>query len=75
MMESMSIQPLRRMPTGVRGFDEISQEGLVEGRTPLIVGTSGSGKTLFALELLFRMGRVAIAGRVQQPADPARASR
>lgn len=48
------IEPLRRVPTGIRGFEHISMGGLVEGRTTLLVGTSGSGKTLFAVEALYR---------------------
>ncbi len=48
------IEPLRRVPTSIRGFEHISMGGLVEGRTTLLVGTSGSGKTLFAVEALYR---------------------
>jgi circadian clock protein KaiC len=48
------VEPLRRVPTGIRGFEHISMGGLVEGRTTLLVGTSGSGKTLFAVETLYR---------------------
>jgi circadian clock protein KaiC len=54
MTDLASIEPLRRVPTGIRGFEHISMGGLVEGRTTLVVGTSGSGKTLFATELLYR---------------------
>jgi circadian clock protein KaiC len=52
--ELLDVEPLRRLPTAIRGFDHISVGGLVEGRTTLLVGTSGSGKTLFATELLYR---------------------
>ncbi|MGF1578690.1 MAG: circadian clock protein KaiC [Gemmataceae bacterium] len=45
---------LPRIETGVEGFEHISIGGLVKGRTTLVVGTSGSGKTLFSLELLYR---------------------
>lgn len=54
MNDLSQIEPLRRVPTGIRGFEHISFGGLVEGRNTLIVGTSGSGKTLFATELLHR---------------------
>lgn len=50
----LSAEPLRRVPTGIRGFEHISMGGLVEHRTTLLVGTSGSGKTLFACEALYR---------------------
>jgi len=46
--------PLEKIPTGIEGFEHISLGGLVEGRTTLLVGTSGSGKTVFTVELLFR---------------------
>ncbi len=54
MTDLSRIQPLRRIPTGIRGFEHISLGGLVEGRTTLVVGTSGSGKTLLATEVLYR---------------------
>src|SRR5579885_2900011 len=53
MTDLAHIEPLRRVPTGIRGFEHISMGGLVEGRTTLLVGTSGSGKTLFAIESLY----------------------
>jgi circadian clock protein KaiC len=54
MNELQNVEPLRRITTGIKGFEHISLGGLVEGRTTLLVGTSGSGKTLFATELLYR---------------------
>ncbi|MET0517563.1 MAG: circadian clock protein KaiC [Burkholderiaceae bacterium] len=38
--------------TGISGFDEITQGGLPQGRSTLLVGGPGSGKTLFALQFL-----------------------
>ena len=38
--------------TGVAGFDEITRGGLPQGRTTLLSGGPGSGKTLFALQFL-----------------------
>jgi circadian clock protein KaiC len=38
--------------TGIDGFDEITHGGLPRGRTTLLEGGAGSGKTLFALRFL-----------------------
>jgi circadian clock protein KaiC len=38
--------------TGIAGFDEITRGGLPRGRTTLLVGGPGSGKTIFALQVL-----------------------
>jgi circadian clock protein KaiC len=43
---------IEKAPTGVDGFDAISRGGLPRGRTTLVVGTPGSGKTVFALQSL-----------------------
>jgi circadian clock protein KaiC len=44
----------RRLPTGISGFDEVATGGLPAGRPTLVTGTTGSGKTLFAIEFLAR---------------------
>lgn len=49
-----NLPPLEKIPTGIEGFEHISLGGLVAGRTTLLVGTSGSGKTVFTVELLYR---------------------
>jgi circadian clock protein KaiC len=41
-----------KIPTGIRGFDEISEGGLPRGRTTLVMGGPGCGKTVFALQSL-----------------------
>jgi circadian clock protein KaiC len=41
-----------KAPTGIAGFDEITSGGLPKGRTTLLVGGPGSGKTIFALQFL-----------------------
>jgi circadian clock protein KaiC len=41
-----------KAPTGITGFDEITGGGLPRGRTTLLVGGPGSGKTIFALQFL-----------------------
>lgn len=47
-----SAQPHQKAPTGIAGFDEITGGGLPRGRTTLLVGGPGSGKTIFALQFL-----------------------
>lgn len=43
---------LSKMPTGIRGLDEITEGGLPKGRPTLICGDAGTGKTLFSLEFI-----------------------
>jgi circadian clock protein KaiC len=38
--------------TGIQGFDEITDGGLPQGRTTLVMGGPGCGKTVFALQSL-----------------------
>jgi circadian clock protein KaiC len=42
-----------KIRTSIEGFDDISHGGLPQGRTTLVSGTSGTGKTLFAIQFLF----------------------
>jgi len=44
---------VEKIPTMIEGFDDISHGGLPLGRTTLISGTSGTGKTLFSLQFLY----------------------
>jgi circadian clock protein KaiC len=49
--------PLAQMakcPSGIRGLDEITNGGIPRGRPTLVCGSSGSGKTLLAMEFLVR---------------------
>jgi circadian clock protein KaiC len=41
-----------KLLTGIKGFDEITNGGLPRGRTTLVMGGPGCGKTVFALQLL-----------------------
>jgi len=50
------------MATGVAGLDIILEGGLPEARTTLIVGGAGSGKTVLALEILYRGAQSGKAG-------------
>ncbi|MFO7966512.1 MAG: ATPase domain-containing protein [Archaeoglobaceae archaeon] len=43
---------LERVPTGISGFDELCEGGFLRDRTYLVSGTSGSGKTVFAMQYL-----------------------
>jgi len=43
---------LKKVATGIVGFDEIAHGGIPKGRTSLLAGTSGSGKTIFAMQFL-----------------------
>lgn len=48
----MTGEAIERLPTGISGFDQIALGGLPAGRATLVTGTTGSGKTLFAIEFL-----------------------
>jgi circadian clock protein KaiC len=48
---------LKKAPTGIRGFDEITGGGLPHNRTTLLMGSPGAGKTIFALETLVNGAR------------------
>ena len=43
---------LAKASTGIRGFDELTGGGLPRGRTTLVTGGAGSGKSLFGIEFL-----------------------
>lgn len=43
---------LRKMPSGIEGFDDITSGGFPIARTTLVMGTPGSGKTVLALQAL-----------------------
>ncbi len=49
--------PIHKCRTGIAGFDEITRGGLPSGRTTLIFGAPGAGKTVFALECLVNGAR------------------
>ncbi|HSR12179.1 MAG TPA: circadian clock protein KaiC [Thermodesulfobacteriota bacterium] len=55
--EKADVADLAKTPTGIDGFDEITRGGLPRGRTTLVVGGPGSGKTIFALQTLFNGAR------------------
>jgi len=45
---------VEKIPTGIRGFDEVLEGGVPKGRTLLITGSTGTGKTVFTNEFLYR---------------------
>jgi circadian clock protein KaiC len=45
---------LLKSPTGIKGFDEITEGGLPKNRTTLVSGNAGSGKTLFGIDFLIK---------------------
>ena len=45
---------LLKSPTGIEGFDEITEGGLPKNRTTLVSGNAGSGKTLFGIDFLIK---------------------
>lgn len=49
-LEAKGVQKIRTM---IEGFDDISHGGLPVGRTTLVSGTSGTGKTLIAVQFLY----------------------
>ena len=44
---------VEKFATGVPGFDLISHGGIPRGRSSLIVGRSGTGKTILGLQIVF----------------------
>jgi circadian clock protein KaiC len=49
--------PLPKVPTGITGFDEITYGGLPLGRTTLVRGGPGCGKTVFAMQTMVNGAR------------------
>jgi len=45
---------LLKCPTGIKGFDEITEGGLPQNGSTLVSGNPGSGKTLFGVDFLIR---------------------
>lgn len=48
------IAALKRLPTGVRGLDKVLDGGLPRGRSTLVLGGPGTGKTVLLNEFLYR---------------------
>jgi circadian clock protein KaiC len=52
---------ISKLTTGVPGFDILTHGGIPEGRSTLVVGRSGTGKTVFALQLAAHFARQGIS--------------
>jgi circadian clock protein KaiC len=57
-MLTSDVTGIRKTRTGIEGFDEITGGGLPLGRTSIIMGGPGSGKTVFALQTLVNGARL-----------------
>jgi circadian clock protein KaiC len=49
-----TLPSLPKAPTGISGLDEVTGGGLPKGRSTLVCGPAGCGKTLLAMEFLVR---------------------
>jgi circadian clock protein KaiC len=52
-----SLSVSKKSPSGIAGFDELTGGGLPHGRSTLLAGGAGSGKTIFALQFLVQGAR------------------
>src|SRR5476651_1166682 len=50
--KALNHSQLHKCPTGIKGFDEITEGGLPKNRTTLVCGSAGSGKTLLGIDFL-----------------------
>jgi circadian clock protein KaiC len=64
---------LEKTPTGISGLDNITFGGIPKGRTTLIAGGAGSGKTMLGMEILTRgieqYGEAAVAMTFEETAE------
>jgi circadian clock protein KaiC len=51
---SRAFPQLKKAPSGIAGFDEITGGGVPAGRPTIVCGGPGCGKTMFAMEFLIR---------------------
>ena len=73
---TLSPTPLRytsdRAPTGIPELDRVLHGGLLRGKTYLVAGETGTGKTIFSIQFLLtgaRMGEVGIYLAIDEPAE------
>jgi circadian clock protein KaiC len=51
---------IRKLPTGVPGLDIITYGGLPQGRTTLVTGRSGAGKSILSLQVACNFARMGL---------------
>lgn len=65
--------PIPKAPTGIAGLDEITGGGLPKGRTTLVVGSPGCGKTLLSTQFLvhgvLKYGEPGVCLQFEETAD------
>ena len=70
---SRRVPALEKTPTGIHGFDEITNGGLPKGRPSIVCGGPGCGKTMFAVECLVRgatqFGEPGVLMTFEEPAE------
>jgi circadian clock protein KaiC len=52
-MKKVTRKRLEKTETGITGFDKFSYGGIPKGRTTLVSGTTGSGKTIFGCAFVY----------------------
>ncbi|MDG6994607.1 MAG: AAA family ATPase [Nitrososphaerota archaeon] len=69
----MSQKTLLRIPTGVKGLDELIEGGLVRGQVHLLVGGPGTGKTILASNFVYnavsKLGEKAVYATFEESSD------
>jgi len=64
---------MKRLQTGIPGFDALAFGGLPRGRSTLLTGTTGSGKTVFGLQFLAAganlFGQPGVLVTLQEPVE------
>src|SRR5579862_8594652 len=67
------LNELPKCLTGITGLDEITLGGLPQGRTTLVCGSAGCGKSLLGMEFLVRgatqFGENGVLVTFEEPAD------
>lgn len=53
-MKQKETTTLAKTPTGISGLDEVTAGGFPKGRSTLICGSAGCGKTLFGIQFLIK---------------------